>query len=128
MVYVIIILLFIVGSTCLFIGIGKLLAQKGLIKSNLFFPQKKLISEKKIYKKWSLKSKSNFFIPEMEIRLQQCISEQTYMRVVYWGGTQPGESRIIYPLSINSNKVTARCMNSNKIKTFFISKLQVSEF
>ena len=55
--------------------------------------------------------------------LQNAIETGEVLDIIYQGGSQPGTSRQISPISISNNKVRARCISSNTVKSFLISKI-----
>ena len=49
------------------------------------------------------------------------------LKIKYHGGSQPFTLREIYPISISKDKVMARCLNSNAVKTFVIDKIEICD-
>jgi hypothetical protein len=45
------------------------------------------------------------------------------VEIRYMGGSQPGSLRQIFPLSINGDRVRARCLATNVVKTFSMKKM-----
>lgn len=45
------------------------------------------------------------------------------VEIIYMGGSQPGSLRKIAPLSINGDKLRAKCYAANAVKTFSVSKM-----
>lgn len=56
-------------------------------------------------------------------QLQEAIGTGTILRVIYNGGSQPGTVREIIPLKIEGNRLFAKCMASNRQKTFSVDKI-----
>ena len=61
----------------------------------------------------------------IEEQLQKAISSGESIEIIYHGGSQPGTNRTISPISLNNDKVRARCHSSNAVKTFIINKMTV---
>jgi hypothetical protein len=59
----------------------------------------------------------------IEKRLQEAIDAGEVIKIIYQGGSQPGASREIAPISVTKDKVRARCFSSNAVKSFFLSKI-----
>lgn len=60
--------------------------------------------------------------------LQEAISTGELLTIIYNGGSQPGSTRMISPIKIiEDNKIRARCYTSNKVKTFIIEKIEITE-
>jgi hypothetical protein len=59
--------------------------------------------------------------------LQEAIDGGEVLKIKYHGGSQPGTVRQISPISISKDKVRARCLNSNAVKTFVIDKIEVCD-
>ncbi|MDP6434394.1 MAG: hypothetical protein QF498_03175 [Arenicellales bacterium] len=59
--------------------------------------------------------------------LEEAITTGEVLHVIYDGGSDPGSTRNISPISISGEKVTARCLNSGRVKTFLIQKLRLTE-
>jgi hypothetical protein len=59
--------------------------------------------------------------------LHEAIENAEVLRIKYYGGSQPGTVRQISPISISKDKVTARCLSSNAVKTFAIDKIEVCD-
>ncbi|MBN2269702.1 MAG: hypothetical protein JXN61_03755 [Sedimentisphaerales bacterium] len=47
------------------------------------------------------------------------------LKIKYHGGSQPGTVRLISTISVSEDKVIARCLNSNTVKTFIIGKIEL---
>jgi len=47
------------------------------------------------------------------------------LKIKYHGGSQPGTVRQISPISVSEDKVIARCLSSNVVKTFVIDKIEL---
>lgn len=59
------------------------------------------------------------------LRLRQAIVAGEVLKIVYEGGSQPGATREIAPMSIHGDKVQAHCYTSNAIKQFRIEKIKI---
>lgn len=57
--------------------------------------------------------------------LELALEQSEKLSIIYEGGSQAGKARVIAPLSINGDKVRARCYNSEKVKVFLISKIRL---
>lgn len=62
-----------------------------------------------------------------EKALQNAIATGEILDVIYLGGSNPGTSRRISPISISNGKVKARCIKSNTVKSFSVSKILLSD-
>jgi len=58
-------------------------------------------------------------------KLQESINTAKTLKVRYHGGSQPGTIREIVPISIFKNKIRAKCLSSNAVKTFLIDKIEI---
>ena len=65
----------------------------------------------------------------MSIRdqLHQAIDNGEEINIVYHGGSQPGASRSIIPITIAGDKLRARCLMSNTTKLFVVSKIEIAD-
>ena len=57
--------------------------------------------------------------------ISEAISTGEIITIVYEGGSQPGTKRQISPISISNSMVRAICLNSNEMKLFCLSKIQI---
>ncbi|EBA9765775.1 hypothetical protein CFJ40_26925 [Salmonella enterica] len=57
--------------------------------------------------------------------LQNAIEDKLVIDVIYLGGSKPGSSRKIGPISISNDRVRARCYSSNAVKYFDIKKIEL---
>lgn len=57
--------------------------------------------------------------------LQNAIEAKERVDIIYLGGSRPGSSRSIAPISISNNRVRARCYSSNIVKYFDIKKIKL---
>ena len=64
----------------------------------------------------------------IEASLKEAIETGEVLKVRYHGGSQPGALREIAPISVNGDKVRARCYSSDAVKTFVISKVEIVGF
>ena len=55
--------------------------------------------------------------------LQKAINDGASVSVVYNGGSRPGQSRTLIPLSISDNALVARELSSRRTKTFKLQKI-----
>lgn len=49
------------------------------------------------------------------------------LKIKYHGGSQPGSLREISPIRISKDKLIARCISSNAVKTFVIEKIEICD-
>lgn len=49
------------------------------------------------------------------------------INIKYHGGSQPGSIRQIYPVSVNGDNVRARCLATNRVKVFKLSKMKIEQ-
>lgn len=47
------------------------------------------------------------------------------LNIKYNGGSQPGSIRELSPISVSGDNVKARCLASNRVKTFKLSKMEI---
>ncbi len=64
----------------------------------------------------------------VEASLKEALETGEVLKVRYHGGSQPGALREIAPISVNGDKVRARCYSSDAVKTFVISKVEIVGF
>ncbi|EBV5082458.1 hypothetical protein DO659_03445 [Salmonella enterica subsp. enterica serovar Minnesota] len=57
--------------------------------------------------------------------LQNAIEANERVDIIYLGGSKPGSSRTIGPISISNDRVRARCYSSNMVKYFDIKKIKL---
>ncbi|HHY0902000.1 TPA: hypothetical protein ACVYOK_001142 [Salmonella enterica] len=57
--------------------------------------------------------------------LQNAIEANGRIDIIYLGGSKPGSSRSIAPISISNDRVRARCYSSNMVKYFDIKKIKL---
>ncbi|HBM0096856.1 TPA: hypothetical protein LT061_003335 [Salmonella enterica subsp. enterica serovar Blitta] len=57
--------------------------------------------------------------------LQNAIEDKLVIDIIYLGGSKPGSSRKIAPISISDDRVRARCYSSNAVKYFDIKKIKL---
>ena len=69
---------------------------------------------------------SNGMCDEVQSLLKSSIGTGEVIGVVYHGGSQPGSYREIVPLQISDGKVRARCLTSQAVKVFVLSKLSIA--
>jgi len=56
-------------------------------------------------------------------RLRQAIQAGEVLTIIYNGGSTPGASRKIAPISVAGEKLSAHCYSSNAVKTFAIDRI-----
>jgi len=89
---------------------------------------------KSIYLKHGLDEEGNppkFVYPQYE-SIERCVLETAIktgntIKVIYHSGNQCGTAREIIPLEINEGYVNARCIKTNKEKTYSISKIELAK-
>lgn len=59
--------------------------------------------------------------------LENAIATKEKVNIIYLGGSKPGSSRSIAPISINNVRVRAKCYSSNSVKYFDIKKIQLPD-
>ncbi|HIB1592654.1 TPA: hypothetical protein ACWV6B_005134 [Salmonella enterica subsp. enterica serovar Muenchen] len=57
--------------------------------------------------------------------IQNAIEAKSMIDIIYLGGSKPGSSRSIVPISISNDRVRARCYSSNTVKYFDIKKIEL---
>lgn len=57
--------------------------------------------------------------------LQNAIEANDRVDIIYLGGSKPGASRSIAPISISNDRVRAKCYSSNMVKYFDIKKIKL---
>jgi predicted DNA-binding transcriptional regulator YafY len=64
----------------------------------------------------------------MDVRdkLVQATETAEVLEIIYHGGSQPGKSRKIAPISVKDGKVRARCYSSNAVKVFNLDKIELA--
>lgn len=60
-------------------------------------------------------------------KIQRAIERNETIEIIYYGGSHPGQSRIISPLKIENDKVSARADETFIVKAFFLSKIAILE-
>jgi hypothetical protein len=58
-------------------------------------------------------------------RLKEAITTGEVLLIKYHGGSQPGTTREIHPISLSGDTVRARCITSNETKTFKLDKIEI---
>lgn len=58
-------------------------------------------------------------------RLTEASETGEIITIVYRGGSQPGTKREISPIKVSKTKVQARCLATEEIRTFNLSKLEI---
>ena len=64
---------------------------------------------------------------DIEQRLRQAIQAGEMLTIIYNGGSNPGTSRKIAPISLTGSKLSAHCYASNAVKTFAIDRIVLPE-
>ncbi len=60
-------------------------------------------------------------------RLNTAIESGEVLTIIYYGGSNPGKPREISPIKIQGDKVSARSLATNEVKSFSISKIAIQE-
>jgi predicted DNA-binding transcriptional regulator YafY len=63
----------------------------------------------------------------LEQLLITAIETGEVINIKYHGGSQPGSIRQISPISVNGDDVRARCLATNRVKVFKISKMEIEQ-
>lgn len=63
----------------------------------------------------------------IEPALREAIETGEAISIKYFGGSQPGSIRQISPISVSGDDVRARCLATNRVKTFKLSKIELQE-
>jgi hypothetical protein len=58
--------------------------------------------------------------------LKKAIEKRQNIKIAYRGGSYPNQIRSIYPLKLQSDRLIARCIPSNIVKTFMLEKISVA--
>lgn len=64
---------------------------------------------------------------DIKEKLEKSIQSGEILEIIYYGGSYPGKLRKVQPIKIDGNKLIAKCLSSNEVKTFSISKIAVQE-
>lgn len=64
---------------------------------------------------------------DIKEKLASAIKAGEILDIIYYGGSNPGKSRKIAPVKLDSNKLIARCLASNEVKSFSISKIAIHD-
>ena len=64
---------------------------------------------------------------ELKERLENAIASGEILEIKYFGGSNPGKPRNISPIKIDGNRLIARCLQSNEVKSFSIEKISFSD-
>lgn len=59
------------------------------------------------------------------VHIEDAISNGGALTIKYHGGSQPGSHRRITPLSIDKDRIMARCHATGQTKVFFIDKIEL---
>lgn len=63
---------------------------------------------------------------ELKNKLSEAMRAGEVIRIKYWGGSTPGESREIFPIRFDKNGLLmARCIRENSVKTFNVEKIEI---
>lgn len=60
-------------------------------------------------------------------RIETAILNGEILEIKYFGGSTPGRQRSIAPVKIEGNKLKARCLVTNIVKTFSLDKISFSD-
>ena len=63
---------------------------------------------------------------DVKEKLVEAAETAEVLEIIYHGGSQPGRSRKIAPVSVEGGKVRARCYSSNAVKVFNIDKITLA--
>lgn len=63
---------------------------------------------------------------KIEEIMNNAINSGEIVTIKYWGGSRPGEKREIFPVRVDGF-VWAKCMKTNKIKSYYADKIEVVE-
>jgi len=64
---------------------------------------------------------------DIKEKLEQSIKSGEILEIIYYGGSNPGKSRKVAPVKIDGNRLIARCLSSDEVKSFTVSKIAVQE-
>jgi hypothetical protein len=64
---------------------------------------------------------------ELKERLENAIASGEILEIKYFGGSNPGKPRNISPVKIDGNRLIARCLQSNEVKSFSLEKISFSD-
>lgn len=59
--------------------------------------------------------------------IEESLATGEVLMIIYHGGSQPGATRKISPISLNGPKLRARCLSTNTAKTFLLDKITLTE-
>jgi len=59
--------------------------------------------------------------------LQDAMQTGEILSVIYYGGSDPGTARMIFPVKIDNAGVWAKCIASNRVKRFLFEKMRLPE-
>lgn len=62
---------------------------------------------------------------EVRLRLKDAIETGEILGIVYFGGSQPGTYREIYPIKLEGKHFKAKCFTSDAVKIFTISRVEI---
>ena len=62
----------------------------------------------------------------LEQTIREAIADGEIITVIYHGGSEPGRSRQIAPISLKDNIVMARCIVTHHVKSFSLDKLELT--
>lgn len=57
--------------------------------------------------------------------IKSAIDNKATLEIRYYGGSKPGAARKIQPKSIGNEKIRARCLEDNYVKTYFIERIEI---
>lgn len=58
--------------------------------------------------------------------LTDAIGTGELINIGYYGGSEPGKARMIQPISLDADKVRARCHKTNQVKGFWLDKIALA--
>ena len=62
---------------------------------------------------------------DISAKITEATETAEVLDIIYHGGSQPGKTRKIAPISVKNGKVRARCYSSNAVKTFNLEKIEL---
>lgn len=62
---------------------------------------------------------------ELIEHLNRAIEGKKNIKIIYYGGSQPGTIREIMPIKLEDSRLWAKCHHSNAVKLFKVDKLQL---
>ena len=63
-------------------------------------------------------------IEALKQRLQETIGTGEILNIIYHGGSEPDAARQLFPMQIKGDQLRARCLATNRVKTYSLSKIE----